>query len=193
MELKTPVRKEDVLRLRAGDVVYLSGEIFTARDRATHRILEMLKEGKRPPVELNGAAIYHCGPIARREGDKWRIIAAGPTTSARLNEATEKLLEHVETIALIGKGGMSSGVRERLRGRGIYLAYPGGAGVLASERILEVKDVYWEDLGMPEALWVLRVEKFGPLIVGIDAHGKSIYEEVEKRVKERFEKMIEGR
>ncbi|MDK2781876.1 MAG: fumarate hydratase subunit beta [Archaeoglobi archaeon] len=193
MELKTPVRKEDVLRLRAGDVVYLSGEIFTARDRATHRILEMLKEGKRPPVELNGAAIYHCGPIARREGDKWRIIAAGPTTSARLNEATEKLLEHVEAIALIGKGGMSSGVRERLRGRGIYLAYPGGAGVLASERILEVKDVYWEDLGMPEALWVLRVEKFGPLIVGIDAHGKSIYEEVEKRVKERFEKMIEGR
>lgn len=190
MELRAPLRKEDVLKLRAGDVIYLSGEVITARDRANHRLLEVLRRGERPPVELNGAVIYHCGPVAKREGDKWRILAAGPTTSARLNEVTEKLLEHVEIIGLMGKGGMSSGVREKLRGKGIYLAYPGGASTLASERILEVKDVYWEDLGMPEAMWVLRVEKFGPLVVGIDAHGRSIYEEVEREVRKNLERII---
>jgi len=192
MKLRTPLSKEAVLKLRAGDIVYVSGDIITARDRASLRILEMLRRGEKPPVELNGSIIYHCGPIVVEEDGSWRIIAAGPTTSARVNELTKEILAHLDVIGIMGKGGMSPEVKAALRGKGIYLAYPGGAGALAAEMIKEVKGVYWKDLGMPEALWVLRVEDFGPLVVGIDAHGRSIYEEVEKRVVERAEKLKEN-
>ena len=185
MELKTPLRREEILKLRVGDEVYVTGTVYTARDEAHMRMIEYWEEGKVLPFEIEGAVIYHCGPLV--EGR--RVVSAGPTTSARMNKLSLKLLERVSCVAFIGKGGMSEEVVEAMRGKAVYLAFTGGAGALAAERIKRVKNVYWEDLGMPEAVWELEVEMFGPCIVGIDAHGNSIYEDVERIVRERMKSL----
>ncbi len=174
MELKTPLKVEDVLKLKVGDTVYVTGEIFTARDEAHARALEYMEEGKELPFSFDGAVVYHCGPLVKKDGE-WKVVSAGPTTSARMNPFTPKILERVSCMAIIGKGGMSDDVVEAMRGKAVYLAFTGGAGALAAQRIKRVKDVIWEDLGMPEAVWIFEVEKFGPCIVAIDAHGRSLY------------------
>ncbi len=174
MELKTPLKVEDILKLKVGDTVYVTGEIFTARDEAHARALEFMEEGKELPFSFEGAVVYHCGPLVKRNGE-WKVVSAGPTTSARMNPFTPKILEKVNCMAIIGKGGMSGDVVEAMRGKAVYLAFTGGAGALAAQRIKRVKDVIWEDLGMPEAVWIFEVEKFGPCIVAIDAHGRSLY------------------
>ncbi len=188
MEIETPISLDVVKRLRVRDVVYVSGEIITARDKAHMRALELIKRGENLPVSFNNAVVYHCGPLVQRVGEGWRVISAGPTTSARMNEATKELLKFVESIVIVGKGGMD--VSQELRGKGVYLAYTGGAGALAADAIKRVKAVHWLDLGIPEALWVLEVERFGPCIVAIDSHGNSLYEEVKRRVEENFKKMF---
>ncbi len=188
MLLQTPLKKEDLLKLEVGDAVYISGEIITARDAAHMRILEFFERGDEIPFEVNCSVIYHCGPIIKKNHE-FKVISAGPTTSARMNPMTPKILEKVDCLAIVGKGGMSDEVVEALKGKGVYLAYPGGAGALAAKAIKKVKAVYWEDLGMPEAVWVFEVENFGPCIVGIDAKGNSIYKKVEKVVEENFKKL----
>ena len=188
MLLQTPLKKEDLLKLEVGDAVYISGEIITARDAAHMRILEFFERGDEIPFEVNCSVIYHCGPIIKKNHE-FKVISAGPTTSARMNPMTPKILEKVDCLAIVGKGGMSDEVVEALKGKGVYLAYPGGAGALAAKAIKKVKAVYWEDLGMPEAVWVFEMENFGPCIVGIDAKGNSIYKKVEKVVEENFKKL----
>lgn len=126
-----------------------------------------------------------------KEKDGWIVISAGPTTSARMNEMTVKMLKRVETIAIIGKGGMSKEVVEGLREKGVYLAYTGGAGALAAKAI-KVKGLCWNDLGMPEAIWFFEVEHFGPCIVGIDAYGRSLYAEVEERVERNYNSIVQN-
>lgn len=174
MELKTPLKVDVVLKLKVGDTVYVTGEIFTARDEAHARALEYMEEGKELPFSFDGAVVYHCGPLVKKDGE-WKVVSAGPTTSARMNPFTPKILEKVSCMAIIGKGGMSDDVVEAMRDKAVYLAFTGGAGALAAQRIKRVKDVIWEDLGMPEAVWIFEVEKFGPCIVAIDAHGRSLY------------------
>lgn len=179
-ELRTPISKEEILKLKIGDIVYISGEIFTARDMAHLRALEYLKNGLKLPIKFNQSVIYHCGPLVK--GDT--VLSAGPTTSARMEKVTKEILKYVSTIVIVGKGGMN--IAEDLKGKGVYLAYPGGAGALAAKSIKKIKAVYWTDLGMAEAVWVFEVEKFGPCIVAIDGYGNSIYEEVEKRVNKNY-------
>ena len=186
MELKTPISREDLERLKVGDVVYVSGEVITARDSAHVRILEYLREGKNLPFKLDGAIIYHCGPIVRKKDGNWEVISAGPTTSARMNEMTKELLKYVECVAIIGKGGMDVD----FKGKGVYLAYTGGCGALASKAIKRVKDVHWLDLSMAEAVWVFEVEKL-PCIVAIDFRGNNLYDEVRRRVEENYRRLIE--
>ena len=174
MELRTPLKVEDVLKLKVGDTVYVTGEVFTARDEAHARALEFMEKGKELPFSFDGAVVYHCGPLIKKDGE-WKVVSAGPTTSARMNPFTPKILERVSCMAIIGKGGMSKDVVEAMKGKAVYLAFTGGAGALAAQRIKKVKNVVWEDLGMPEAVWIFEVEKFGPCIVAIDAHGRSLY------------------
>lgn len=176
-ELSTPLKKDDIKKLVAGDVVYISGIVYTARDEAHAHILELDNRDEELPFDLEGAAIYHCGPLMIKEEDKWKAIAAGPTTSARMSGMTPKLLEKHAVCALIGKGGMQ-GVAETLKNRCVYLAYTGGCAALAAESIKRVRSVHWPQLGMPEAVWELEVERFGPLVVGIDAHGNDLFEKV---------------
>jgi fumarate hydratase subunit beta len=188
LNLRTPLEREEILKLKKGDTVYISGEIFTARDEAHERAVKYMEEGKEIPFSFDRAVVYHCGPLATKNGE-WKVISAGPTTSARMNPFTPKILEKVSCMAVIGKGGMDREVVDALKGKGVYLAYTGGAGALAAQAIKRVKTVYWEDLGMPEAVWVLEVDNFGPCIVAIDAHGNSIYDDVEKTVKENFDRL----
>lgn len=189
-KLTTPLSEADVRKLRVGDVVYLTGVIFTARDRAHRRALELRGKGEGPPIEMEGLAVYHCGPLLRRVGERWEVVAAGPTTSSRMDELQPDFIREFKVRAVIGKGGMGKRTAEAMREEGcVYLAYTGGAAVLAAKGIKEVKAVQWEDLGMPEAIWVLEVENFGPLVVTIDAHGNSIHEEVRKKVEENLSKV----
>ena len=119
----------------------------------------------------------------------WKVISAGPTTSGRMSKMTHSLLKAHEVRVIIGKGGME-GIASVLKNRCVYLAYTGGCAALASELIQEVKTVHWFDLGMPEAVWVLRVEEFGPLIVGIDSNGNDIFGKVRNRAEKVFESLM---
>jgi len=176
-KLSTPVEEEEIKDLQAGDIVYLSGDVYTARDKAHQRIIEYkLKDAETEiPIE-KGAMLYHCGPLMRKSDGGWEIIAAGPTTSSRMEATTPEIIEMLRIRGIIGKGGMGIGTRAAMQKYGcVYFAMTGGAAVLAAVRIKAVKAVYWTDLGMAEAVWHLLVEDFGPLVVSIDASGNSLY------------------
>jgi len=161
--LRTPLSEEDVRMLEAGDVVFLSGIIYSARDKA-HALIR--RDGS--PVSLQGAALYHCGPLIQ-EG---QVLSAGPTTSGRMARYTDEMLE-MGVRAIVGKGGLPP---EPFRERAVYLAYPGGCGAAAARR-LEVVAVHLSDLGMAESFWAFRAKDFGPLIVAIDSRGRDLYQE----------------
>jgi fumarate hydratase subunit beta len=182
--LTAPLSEEDVRSLKAGDEVVLSGDILTARDEAHLRALELHERGERLPFQLQGMAVYHCGPIMVRDGDGWRLVAAGPTTSSRMNAIEPAFIEAFGVRVIIGKGGMSKPTILAMKEHGcVYLACTGGAAVMAAEGISKVRSVDWLDLGMPEAVWHLEAKGLGPLIVAIDAHGHSLYDDVEEKVR----------
>ena len=186
--LKTPLSKEDILILNAGDVVYLTGDILTARDEAHLRIIEHDEKKQPLPFDLENAVIYHCGPVMEKTAEgEWKVVASGPTTSDRMTKMTPAVLKSHLVRALIGKGGMEN-IAETLRGNCVYLSYTGGCAAMAADMIQSVRAVYWEDLGMPEAVWVFRAAEFGPLIVGVDAHGNDLFKDVKEKAGAVFEK-----
>jgi len=191
-KLKTPIPEETIRNLKVNDVIYISGTMFTARDQAHRRALELHKEGKKPPIEMEGLAVFHCGPIVRKEQDKWIIVAAGPTTSTRMDLFEDEFIKNFKVRVVIGKGGMGKKTTEAMKQHGaVYGAFTGGAAVLAAKAVKNVKSVEWFDLGMPEAMWILEVEDFGPLTVAIDAHGNNLFEDVQKRVEESKQKIYQ--
>jgi len=184
-KIVSPLDERQARSLRAGDVVSLSGELLTARDEAHLRILELLRNGQELPFQLEDMAVYHCGPIMRQDAG-WKVVAAGPTTSARLDRLAPEVIRKCRPRLIIGKGGMSSETSEAMKEVGCaYLAFPGGAAVLAAEALPEVLGVHWSDLGMPEAVWHLRAKDLGPLVVAMDSHGRSLFKEVEDSVRKR--------
>ena len=185
VNLTLPLDEDKVRALELGDVVTLNGMFYTARDEAHMHALDYLKEGKELPVEFEGAAVFHCGPIMKKTNGDWELLAAGPTTSSRMNPLEPEFIEKFKVRAIIGKGGMSQPTVEAMQKFGcVYLAITGGAAIKAAMGVKKVHGVHWFDLGMPEALWVLEGENFGPLTVAIDAHGNSIYDQVGKQVEE---------
>ncbi|CCC82384.1 FumA C-terminus/TtdB family hydratase beta subunit [Thermoproteus tenax] len=189
--LRTPLSDDDVGRLRVGDTLYISGVIVSARDAAHARMLEHLREGKQLPVDLRGGVIYHAGPVAKKEEDRWRIIAMGPTTSARMEAFEAEVIERLGVKLIVGKGGMGKRTAEAMKKyKAAYAIFTGGAGVLAAQAIRRVVDVHWLDLGMAEAMWVLEVEDFGPLTVMIDPTGYNYYEEARQRARERIPEIV---
>jgi len=182
-KLKTPISEEEIRELHVNDVVYISGTLVTARDQAHRRALEFYKQGKPLPISLEGLAVFHCGPLVRKENDKWVIVSAGPTTSTRMEVFEDEFIEKFKVRVIIGKGGMGARTTKAMKKYGaVYGAFTGGAGVLAAQAISMVQRVEWFALGMPEALWILEVEEFGPLTVAIDSHGNNLFAEVDKRV-----------
>ena len=191
-KLKTPISEEDVRKLKVNDVIYVTGTMFTARDSAHKRALEYYKQGKKMPVNPQGLAVFHCGPIVKKENDKWTIVAAGPTTSTRMDLFEDEFIKNYKVRVVIGKGGMGKKTTDAMKKYGaVYGAFTGGAAVLAAKAIKNVKTVEWFDLGMPEALWILEVEDFGPLAVAIDSHGNNLFEDVRKKVEENRPKIYE--
>ena len=174
--LRLPIPGNVVKKLRVNDVLYLTGDVFTARDLAHEKMRTL--DPKHMPFDIAGKALYHCGPLMKKEKGAWVAVSAGPTTSSRLEDVEDIILDRFNVHIIIGKGGMGEQTREALKKTGsVYLAFPGGAGVFAAQKITRVIGVYWlEELGMPEAVWVLEVKEFGPLIVAMDSTGKSLYE-----------------
>ncbi len=182
---KTPIL--DARKYKVGDVIYITGEVVLARDEAHKKLLE---EGA--PLDLKGAVIYHCGPVVTKVNGEWKVVAAGPTTSIRMEIFEDKFIEKFHPAIIVGKGGMGEKTLKALKEHGaVYAAYTGGCGALAAERIKSVKEVHFlEELGIPEAVWVFNVEEFGPLVVTMDSHGNSIYDEVDEKAKSNLDTLL---
>jgi fumarate hydratase subunit beta len=176
IRLEAPFTEDKIRKLKVGDMVEISGVVFTGRD-AVHK---WLHEGNTPPVSLKDAIIYHCGPVVMKKGKKWVVTAAGPTTSIREEPYQAGIIEKFGLRAVIGKGGMGEKTRLACEKFGcVYLHAVGGAAQVLAEAIKEVQDVHgYEQFGSPEAIWQLRVEGF-PVVVTIDAHGNSLHKDIE--------------
>jgi L(+)-tartrate dehydratase beta subunit len=188
--LNFPASEEDIRKLRAGDLVTVDGHIIGIRDRSHIRIFD---EGIEPPLNLSGAFLLHTAPNVRKRDDGgYDPMCIGTTTSARMVRFTEGLGRDYGVRAIAGKGGLPDEAIEPMREHGmVYFAIVGGAAALETTQIEEIEEVYWEEL-MPECLWVFRVKDFGPLWVGIDSHGNSMFHDVNEAANERLEKIIAG-
>lgn len=178
----TPISEAEIRKLKVNDVIYLSGTIVTARDEAHKRALDYFKRGISLPIKLEGLAVFHCGPIAKKKDGEWNIVAAGPTTSVRMEMFEEEFLEHSKVRVVIGKGGMGDKTTEAMKKYGaVYGAFTGGGAVLAAKSIQKVEGVEWLDLGVPEAMWALKVKEFGPLAIAIDSHGNNYFTKIQQK------------
>jgi L(+)-tartrate dehydratase beta subunit len=174
--LTTPITDEDLEGLSVGDVVYLTGRIVTCRDVAHRRLIEQKRE---LPVDLKGGAIFHAGPIVRRlDAGRFEMVSIGPTTSMRMEKFERQFIQQTGVKLIVGKGGMGpeteAGCREF---KAVHAIFPGGCAVLAATQVEEIETAEWQDLGMPETLWVCRVKELGPLIVSIDTTGNNLIEQ----------------
>ena len=187
--LRTPIKEEDVRKLRVGNTLFITGLIVSCRDAGHRRVLDYVKQGKKLPINLSGLVIYHVGPVVRKEEAGWEIISAGPTTSARMEMYEAEVIEKTGVRVIVGKGGMGAKTAEACKKFGaVYAIFPGGAGALAAKSIEKVERVEWLDLGIPEAMWILRVKDFGPLKVIIDSHGENFYEKQKKSIEKNLQK-----
>lgn len=170
-KISMPLSEEEALSLRAGDYVYITGTIYTARDAAHKRMDETLARGEELPFDIKGSCIYYMGPSPAREGRP--IGSAGPTTASRMDKYAPKLLD-LGLRAMIGKGKRSQAVRDAIvRNKVVYFAAVGGAGAILSQRIKKSEVIAYDDLGT-EAIRKLYVEDF-PVIVVSDTEGNSLY------------------
>jgi fumarate hydratase class I len=175
VSLTTPLSDDQVRALKVGDVVLLNGIVYTGRDALHHHLVS-----HDAPVDLRGAALYHCGPVALKRGDGWFINAAGPTTSSREEPYQADVIRKFGLRAVIGKGGMGAKTLAALKEHGaVYLNAIGGAAQFYAKCITKVEGVDFLEFGTPEAMWHLHVENF-PAIVTMDAHGNSLHADVEK-------------
>jgi L(+)-tartrate dehydratase beta subunit len=183
---------QEILKLRAGDEVTVQGHIIGIRDRTQIRIFD---QGIPSPMDLGGAFLLHTAHNVRKIGSdsegrgKYEKICIGTTTSARMVRFTEPLGREYGVRAICGKGGFPDEAIEPMRRLGmVYFAIVGGAAALETTQIEEIEEVLWEEL-MPECLWKFRVKDFGPLTVGIDAHGNSLYRDVQTRALAKLEEL----
>ena len=211
-DLTIPISEEAIRALRVGDTVYLSGVMVTGRDAAHKYLYEtfihpstlsapgqgagVVAESERPLYEelqrlLKGGVIYHCGPVVRQQKDgRWQFVAAGPTTSIREEVYEPEVIAHFGLRGVIGKGGMGPGTLRACQEEGaVYFHAIGGAASLIADAVQEVVAVYKEEFGVPEAFWVIRVERF-PVVVTMDSHGRSIHDEVEAASKAALERLL---
>lgn len=174
--LTTPIKDEDLASLNVGDVVYLTGRLVTCRDVAHRRLIE---QGRELPVNLEGGAIFHAGPIVRRKEDGgFEMVSIGPTTSMRMEKFEREFIRQTGVKLIVGKGGMgpetAAGCQENVA---VHAIFPGGCAVLAATQVEEIEGAEWQDLGMPETLWINRVKEFGPLIISIDTKGNNLIQQ----------------
>ena len=187
--LQIPLSESDVRDLKIGDVIYLKGLVYTARDMAHLRIKEYIMANKEMPVDFNGSVIFHAGPVARKKpDDSWELVVIGPTTSTRMEPYAE-IVGRLGVRAIVGKGGMMDFTIEKAAEHGyVYLQAAPGCGVTTTEGFEKIKGVEWLDLAMPEALWEIDAIHFGPLVVAMDTHQRSIYKEITEQALNKVQK-----
>jgi fumarate hydratase subunit beta/L(+)-tartrate dehydratase beta subunit len=184
-----PVNTEQVEQLQIGDTVYLTGTVYTARDMAHLEIKKLLAQGAALPVEFAGRAIFHAGPVVRKNGDEWELVVVGPTTSIRM-EPYAQMTGELGVKLIIGKGGLAKDSKEMFkRHKQAYLQAAPGCAVQLATGVKKIKTAYWLENGMPEAMWVLEVERFGPFVVTMDAKGNSRYDEVKENAFQRIKEL----
>ena len=178
--IMSPFSEDAVRSLKLGETVFVSGPVITGRDEMHIRALELSDRGESVPDDIRGSTLFHCGPIMRENPDgTWSVVAAGPTTSARMNKLEPEMIRRFGICAIIGKGGMSKDVAEAMKEVGcVYLAATGGAAITLAEGLSRCTGHEWLDLGMAEAMWRFDTDKFGPLIVAMDSEGNSLYDKV---------------
>lgn len=189
--LNEPIEDNDLSNIVVGDIVYYTGTLYTARDHVHMRIV---KENLESPIDFQKGAIFHAGPIMRKvegEEDPFEVVSIGPTTSMRMEKLEHLFIEQTGVKLIIGKGGMGKLTSQACgKYKCLHTIFPGGCAVLAASRVKRVKNVYWDDLGMPEAIWEMEVDQFGPLVVSIDALGNNFIEDKKELYKERKEAIL---
>ena len=177
-ELTVPLTDQDVEQLQVGDTVYLTGAVFTSRDMGHLEVKKTLQAGGQLPVDFAGSVVFHAGPVLRKNGEGWDMVVVGPTTSFRMEPYAE-MVGQLGVKAIIGKGGMREGsVKAYQKYKQVYLQAAPGCAVKLAAAVKSVDGGYWLEKGMPEALWILNVEKFGPFAVTMDSHGRSVYQDI---------------
>jgi fumarate hydratase class I len=200
IRLSLPTTDAEIARLKVGDQVLLNGTMITGRDAAHHYMLENFIKREPPASErqmynklkkiLAGNVIYHCGPVVVEEDGKYKFVAAGPTTSIREEPYEHLVIEKFNVKGVIGKGGMGAKTLEACKKfKAVYFHAIGGAATFIAQSVKEVVDVYKLDLGVPEAMWLIRVEDF-PVIVTMDSHGGSLHAEVEVSSKRKLDELL---
>ena len=173
--LRAPIDEATIRSLEVGDVVLISGRMYTGRDAVHTHLMK-----HEPPVDLRGGVLYHCGPVMLKEGERWRVVAAGPTTSIREEPYQGEVIKRYGLRAVIGKGGMGAKTLAALEEHGaVYLNAIGGAAQFYARTIERVDGVSLLEFGTPEAMWHLETRDF-PAIVTMDAHGNSLHQVVEE-------------
>ena len=190
--LTTPISAEDLLNIKIGDVIYLTGHIATCRDVPHRRVVE---EARELPLDIRGGAILHAGPIIRKteDGGKegFEMVSVGPTTSMRMEKFEREFIAKTGVRLIVGKGGMGEGTMSGCKEFGaIHCVFPAGCAVVAATQVEEIESADWTELGMPETLWKCRVKEFGPLIVSIDAHGNNLFEQNKVKFNERKDEAL---
>ncbi len=202
-KLVVPASDEAIKELKAGDPILLSGVIVTGRDAAHKLMIEKFIRSDAIPAEeadfyaelkqyLNGSIIYHCGPVVKQDEDgNWTFVAAGPTTSIREEVYQPEVIAHFNLKGVIGKGGMGANTLQAcVDNTAVYLHAIGGAASLIALSVKEVITVFkLEELGVPEAFWVIRVEDF-PMVVTMDSHGNSMHDQIAAKSRKKFAKVV---
>ena len=202
LRLTTPISDEEIRSLHVGDSVLLNGIIVTGRDAAHKFLIEHYIRNQSDDPEdvallkklkalLNGGVIYHCGPVVKKNEDgSWSFVAAGPTTSIREEVYESEVIKFFNLKGVIGKGGMAGKTLQACQEQpAVYFHAIGGAATLIAQSVKEVVDVYKLDFGVPEAMWVIRVEDF-PVVVTMDSHGQSIHDKVLAESEDRFRQLV---
>ena len=179
--INLPLTDENALSLKAGDIVSLSGTIVTGRDRVHKYLVEQKPRKEDIPFDLTGAVLYHCGPVMKKTEEGYKAVAAGPTTSMRVEMYGPALIREYGIRGIIGKGGMGADTLEALKETGsVYFQTVGGVAAYLADRIKRTLNVWkLDDFGPTEAMWLFEIEDF-PVIVTMDSHGNNIHSEIEK-------------
>jgi fumarate hydratase class I len=200
-KLTVPISEEEIRALHVGDTVYLNGIIVLGRDAAHKFMIENFIRNPAPPDEaelyaelkklLANGIIYHCGPVVKKHDDgSWSFVAAGPTTSIREEVYEPEVIEHFKLRGVIGKGGMGPNTLKACQEHGaVYFHAIGGAASLIAQSVKEVVDVHKLEFGVPEAMWVIRVEDF-PVVVTMDSHSQSIHKNIEAQSQEKLTELL---
>jgi fumarate hydratase class I len=191
IKIQLPVSADKIRELKAGDEVAITGVMITGRDTAHKWLVET--EGEDVRDLLKDSMIYHCGPVVKKEGDKYSFVAAGPTTSIREEPYEATVIEKYGVRGVIGKGGMGAGTLKACGDFGsVYLSAVGGLATILARSVVEVIDVHkLDEWGAPEAMWVIRVEDF-PAVVTMDSHGNSIHDDIAAQSKANYDRLIAG-